>query len=146
MMDFFPNSLTLVGKVNGHEVMLLRVSLFMYWTLWNVSAMSSDICGYYWTLQKLLALSGFKCDAYKLKKVGRYTHCIIIIKFTWEKSTTANATRINTEVVNHHQGRWGECGLGSWSLKMTTFQVEWSNLRSKKLKNIINYIFKAVKC
>ena len=35
------------------------------------------------------------------------------IKFTWEKSTTANATRINTEVVNHHQGRWGECGLGS---------------------------------
>ena len=42
-----PNSLILVGKVNGDEFMFLRVPVFVLdWTLENVFGMSSDIFGY----------------------------------------------------------------------------------------------------
>jgi len=48
-----PNSLILVGKINGDEVMFLRVPMFVWdWTLQNVFGMSSDIFGYYCTPMK----------------------------------------------------------------------------------------------
>ena len=60
------NSLTLVGKVNGDELVFLRVPEFVLdGTLWNVF-------GYYWTPKKTPGSLRMKMSTINLKKVGRY--------------------------------------------------------------------------
>ena len=61
-----PNSLTLIGKVNGDEVVFLGAPVFMLdETLWNVF-------GYYWTPTKTPGSLRMKMSTINLKKVGRY--------------------------------------------------------------------------
>ena len=67
-----PASLILVRKVTGNEFVFLCVPVYMlelFGTSNELFEMSSDIlCFIIRPLLKILALSGSKCHAYKLKK------------------------------------------------------------------------------